>query len=114
VNWLTKKISFFCQEVSAASEITCLVEFVIGVFFFKQVFSSHRYSPHFVVAEQLRRANLVYNDTPSVVNCNDLGNVTTNVATYRALQATALHSSFEMYLHVMECLLKSFSMHMGT
>jgi hypothetical protein len=50
---------------------------------------------------------------PSVAKCNDLGNVI-NVLTYRALQATAHHSLFEMYLHVMECLLKSSTMHMGT
>ena len=54
------------------------------------------------------------NDMPFVVNCYDLGNVINNVATYRALQAAGHHSPFEMYLHVMECLLKSFSMHMGT
>jgi len=53
-------------------------------------------------------------DMPSVVNCNDLWNVINNVALYKALQATAHHSVFEMYLHVMECLLKSFSMCMGT
>ena len=52
---------------------------------------------------------------PCVVNCIDLGNVINNVATYRALQATAAqHSPFEMYLHVIECLLKYFSMRMGT
>jgi len=67
-----------------------MVEFVIGFF-------SNRYSRPFVGAEQLRRANLVGNDTPSVVKYNDLGNVINNVATYRALQGTALHSPFEMY-----------------
>jgi hypothetical protein len=49
--------------VSAAYEITCVVESVIGFF-------SNRYSPPFVGAEQLRRANLVDNDTASVVKCN--------------------------------------------
>jgi hypothetical protein len=39
-------------------------------------------------------------DMPSVAKCNDLGNVINNVLTYRALQATAHHSLFEMYLHV--------------
>ena len=64
-------------------------------------FFLNQYSPPFVGAEQLRRANLMGNDMPSIVNCNDLGNVINNVATYRALQATAHHSPLEMYLHVM-------------
>jgi hypothetical protein len=53
--------------VSAAYEITCIVEFVIEFF-------SKQNSPCFVGAGQLRRANLVGNDMPSVVTCNDLGN----------------------------------------
>ena len=84
-----------------------MVEFVIGFSF------SNRYSPPFVGAEQFRRASLVGNDMLPVVKYNDLWNVINN-ETYRDLQATALHSPFEMYLHIMECLLKSFSMLMGT
>ena len=58
--------------MSAAYEITCMVEFVIGFF-------SDRCSLPFVGAEQLRRASLVVNDMPPVVKCNALGNVMNNV-----------------------------------